>query len=272
MRWFNRILCVLVGLYLAAMLFVYISQRNFMYFPDTSQPPADLAAQGISLVKLAPNGVDGKLTALYSPPSSPDAPIILFFHGNGGAMHQRRPQFRDFQNWGAGFLAVEYPGYGGNPGTPNEKNILATALAGYDWLRTLNYKPEQIIVFGHSLGTASATYVAAHRQTAGLVLTSPFISTKAMARLSMPYFPTGILLKDTFRSDLWMANVKEPLLIIHGNADEDVPYGMGTSLLAKHKGSHEFVTIQGGHHYLWNTASPKHIRKFVFEHVSVASP
>ena len=263
MKWVRRILLAALLIYLAVMAFIYVKQRAFMYFPDTSPPPAALRDQGVRGVYLEPENMDVHLTALYSPPPTADAPVILFFHGNGGAAYNRQAQMRDFKAWGFGLLAVEYPGYGGNPGTPNETDILATALAGYDWLVAQGVKPKQIFVFGHSLGTASATYVAAKRDAAGLVLTSPFTSTKAMARLSMPYLPTGLLLKDTFRSDLWMVDVEEPLLIIHGDADREVPYAMGKALLTKHKGRHEFVTIKGGGHYLWSTEAPEVLRQFV---------
>jgi len=269
MMWIKWALIVVVGLYLVALLAVYVLQRNFMYFPDTRPAPVGFEARhGVEIITVHVEGI-GELKSVYAPPSQQDGPVILFFHGNGNSVYSRVSQFRDFKSWGAGFLAVEYPGYGGNPGRPNQADIFTTALAYYDWLIAQGHRPDQIVIYGHSLGSASAVHVAQNRDSTLLILSAPFLSTLAMAQKQMPFFPTRVLLKDQYRSDLAMPTITEPLLVIHGNADDVIPYKMGQQLYALHLGDKAFVTIKGGQHYLWNTDMPEHIHAAVVKYTSL---
>ena len=249
----------LMVVYFFALLAVYFTQRNFMYFPDTSPAPVGFDAEyGVDRILIDVEGV-GELSSLYV--QAPEgAPIILYFHGNGNSVYSRTRQMRDFKAWGVGFLAVEYPGYGGNIGTPNEADIFATALVNYDMLIAKGYTPQHIVIYGHSLGSSVATYVASQRESTVLILTAPFYSALEMGQAQMPYFPIKLLLKDKFRSDIFMANVEEPLLILHGTADQVVPYAMGRKLLGVHGYEKNFVTIDGGFHDMWNTDMPNYIR------------
>ncbi len=255
-----------VGLYLAALILIFILQRNYVYFPDTSSAPQGFeTTHGVETVSVHVEGL-APLHSLYSP-APQHGPIILYFHGNGNSVYSRTLQFRDFKSWNVGFLSVEYPGYGGNPGTPNQTDIFKTALANYDLLIAKGYAPEQIVLYGNSLGTTSATYVASQREGAVLILTAPFLSALAMGKMQMPYFPISLLLKDTYRSDVFMPNITEPLLIIHGDADELIPLAMGKQLFDLHAGEKNFVTIEGGKHYMWKSHMPEHIHAAIKKYV-----
>jgi len=251
------------GVYLAALLFVYFAQRSFMYFPPRG-PILDgfISEHNVQILPIEVADI-GTLKSIYMPPPSGSAPVILLMHGNGSAVYQHAAHFEAFKEWGVGYLAVEYPGYGENPGTPNERDILRTSLANYDLLIQKGIIPERIILYGDSLGAASAVHVASERQAAGLILSAPFLSMQAMACKQMPWFPTSLLLKDKYRSDLKIPSVDEPLLVIHGDADRVIPFTQGKALYDLHQGDKEFVRIKDGGHYLWNTETPTHIREFV---------
>ncbi len=158
---------------------------------------------------------------------------------------------------------MEYPGYDGSPGRPNESDILATALAGYDALRAKGVLPENIIIHGDSLGASAGIYLAAQREAAGLVLSAPFLSMRAMARKQMPFFPTSIMLKDTYRSDKWIQNVKAPVLILHGDADTLIPPVQSKALYDLYPGPKDYQIIRGGTHSLWNTDMPNKVKGFI---------
>ncbi len=234
-----------------------------MYFPPPeAASPAVFQARGEQIIPIDVDGI-GAINAIYSPPPTQGAPVILFIHGNGSAAHQYIEYFDDFKSWGTGFLAVEYPGYAANPGMPNEADNLKSAQAHYDYLRAAGVEPSQIIIFGHSLGAALAVDVAKNNEAAGLVLGAPFLSMQAMGRKQMPWFPMSLLMKDKYRSDLRISQVDEPLLVLHGAADELIPHTQGKALYELHKGEKEFVLIKGGRHHFWNTEMPDHIKAFV---------
>src|SRR6058998_3924967 len=125
---------------------------------------------------LAPTALDR-----LRPPST--TPGLLWFYGNGENIAGIYPVLRDFQPPGAALLVVDYPGYGGSEGRATEGALYAAAEAAYAALVARpGVDPRRIYVYGRSLGSAVATYVASHHSVAGLVLESPFTSAAAMAR------------------------------------------------------------------------------------------
>ena len=249
-----------IGLYLIALVVVYLTQRTFMYFPPLEPIPDSLLEQRDETILPVSIKDIGEIKSIYSPPPIEDAAVVLFMHGNGSAAYQYTEHFDAFKSWGVGYLAVEFPGYAGNLGKPNEEDILRTALANYDMLMSIGIKPSNIIIYGDSLGAACAVHVASQRDAAGLILSAPFLSMQAMARKQMPWFPTSLLLKDKYRSDLKMTTITEPLLLLHGDADELIPHAQGKALFELHQGEKQFTLIKGGKHYMWDTEMPRHIQ------------
>jgi len=261
MTWLKIIGLGAATIYLIALLFVFFMQRSFLYFPPPDPIPAwFLNEHDEQILPINVEGV-GEIKSIYGPPPNDAAPVILFMHGNGSAAHQYTVHFQAFQNWNMGYLAVEFPGYADNPGTPNETDILRVSLANYDALIDMGIAPKRIIIYGDSLGAAAAVHVASERDAAGLILSAPFLSMQAMGRKQMPWFPTSILLKDKYRSDLKIASVTEPLLLLHGDADDLIPHAQGKALYDLYQGDDkQFVLIKSGRHHLWNTEMPAHIK------------
>lgn len=266
MKLFRRLLFLLVVLYLIALVFVFVKQRSFIYFPENRPPPAEFVSTfGLEVAEVDVTDVGIVRSFLKSAPE--DGKTVLFFHGNGGSVYHRAALFKKFDEWDLGYFAVEYPGYADNPGTPTERSILTSADAHYDWLVAHGVRPENIVIYGHSLGAASAVHVASERDATALILTAPFLSAKAMGRHRMPYFPTDMLLKDKFRSDLKMALVEEPLVIIHGTVDRVIPHHMGEALAALHSGEHEFVTIPGAGHMITVDIMETYLKPTIFKYI-----
>ena len=263
MKLIIRIIIGAASLYLAALLFVFFTQRNFMYFPPvTAASPDAFKARGERVIAIDVEGI-GPINAIFAKPPKQGAPIILFIHGNGSAAHQYTEYFDAFKLWGTGFLAVEYPGYAANIGAPSEGAILKTAQAHYGYLLANDIAPSQIIIFGHSLGAAVAVDLAKNNEAAGLVLGSPFLSMQAMGQKQMPWFPTSLLMKDKYRSDLKIVHVDERLLVLHGDEDELIPHAQGKALFDLYEGEKKFVLLKGGRHQLWGAEMAKHIHLFV---------
>jgi uncharacterized protein len=176
------------------------------------------------------------------------SPGLLWFYGNGENVATIWPVVRDFQPPGTAVLVVDYPGYGGSDGRATEAGLYAAADAAYAALAARpGIDPERIFVYGRSLGSAVATYTAAHHPVAGLVLESPFTNAAAMARhlyKLVPRFGVALRLDN-------LANVRRihcPTLVFHGDADRLVPTAMGLAVATAAAGGAEVVLIRGAGH------------------------
>src|SRR5207245_7075641 len=115
--------------------------------------------------------------ALPSPPGRPGV------HGHGATLPSDRAIVREFQPPGTAVLVLDYPGYGGSGGRATEGALYAAADAAYAALTARpDVDPRRIYVYGRSLGSAVATYTAAHHPVAGLILDSPFTNAAALAK------------------------------------------------------------------------------------------
>ena len=235
-------LCVYVGV--AAVL--YVTQRSLMYFPDTAHTsPAQAGLPEATEVPLvAADGVH--ITAWHVAPRT-GFPVIVYFHGNGGALRYSVARFRKLVGAGIGLVALEYRGYGGNGGSPSEQGLIADGEAAYAFAAA-HYPVQQIVLWGQSLGSGVAVAVAADKPVARLILEAPFTSAAAVASLRYWYMPVSLLMKDQFRSDQRIGRVTAPLLILHGVHDQVVPYAMGERMFElANQPKHIVRFLDGGH-------------------------
>ena len=188
-------------------------------------------------------------TILHQPPQPSQAAAgLLWFYGNGETVAAIWPIVREFQPPGTAVLVVDYPGYGGSAGRATEAGMYGAADAAY---AALVARPEidarRIYVYGRSLGTAAATWVAARHPVAGLILESPFTCAAAMARqlyALLPRFIVRLSLDNLGR----MRQIHCPVLVFHGDADRLVPTAMGRAVAAAAAGPVELVLIHGAGH------------------------
>jgi pimeloyl-ACP methyl ester carboxylesterase len=193
--------------------------------------------------------VDAAQSNLPKPsPTSRTSPGLLWFYGNGENIATIWPIVREFQPPGTAVLVLDYPGYGGSGGRATENSLYAAADAAYAALTARpDVDPQRIYVYGRSLGSAVATYTAAHHPVAGLILESPFTNAAAMAK-----YHYGLLPRFLLRLSLDnVANVRRvtcPILLFHGDADRLVPTAMGMAVAAAAAGPVEVVLIHGSGH------------------------
>lgn len=245
-------------LYGAALALLFIFQRSFVYLPPSDYlSPAQL---GSSAQEVAFNlGEDGAASAWWIAPENEDAPVVMFFHGNGSAVYSNYDIYADLRAAGYGVMGVGYAGYPGREGPqgkPTQAAIVDGAAAQYGWLLEQGIAPARIIFYGTSLGTGVASQLSARlsaeTRPALLVLEAPFNSVLDMAKRQMPIFPIGALMKDQFRSDLALKNMDVPLLWMHGTADEVIPLSQGQKLYDGYGGPKSQLIVDGGRHTnLW---------------------
>ncbi|MGH6674300.1 MAG: alpha/beta hydrolase [Xanthobacteraceae bacterium] len=235
-----------IGLYLAAAALLYVRQRSLMYFPETiyTTPAQAGLPEATEVPLIASDGVH--ITAWYVKPQD-GKPVIVYFHGNGGALRYRVGRFKKLVGAGNGLVALEYRGYGGNPGSPTERGLIADGEAAYAFAAA-RYPVHQIALWGESLGSGVAVAVAAKEKVGRVILEAPFTSAAAVASIRYWYMPVRLLMKDQFHSDERIRKVTAPLLILHGVHDRVVPYAMGERMFElANKPKHIVRFLDGGH-------------------------
>lgn len=162
--------------------------------------------------------------------------LIFFLHGSGTNLAEIPESFpKKMLAKGYDFFAFDYRGFGKSQGALSEEALLEDAKQVYEtWSKI--YLEENIILYGRSLGTALATYVAKEHHPKQVILEAPFFSLLDMAYLEQPYLPRwaiNCILAYPLRSDLWIEKISSPVTIIHGDQDLTVPMTEGKRLYEK---------------------------------------
>lgn len=122
------------------------------------------------------------------------------------------------------FLVVEYPQYGLHvEGKRDQETFWDNAESVYDFLsESVGLGHQDILVFGRSLGTGPATYLASKRRCAALLLFTPYLSIKHVSKQHVGCM--SFCAPNIFRNCDYILNVTAPTFIIHGKKDEVIPY------------------------------------------------
>lgn len=188
--------------------------------------PAVAVDGAVTLHVRGPDGTD--VRALELP--RPGAKVIVHFHDNTQTAGEALASLRPLHARGFGVVVMEYRGYGDAAGRPSEAAFLADAEALLVGLTARGLGPSRIVLSGRSLGTGVAAELALRGRGAALVLVAPFTSIPDVVRQSVPFAPTGLLVEDAFDTASKSARIGVPTLIVHGDADEIVPFHMGVAL------------------------------------------
>jgi uncharacterized protein len=242
-------LASLVAIYALVVIGMAVFQRRFLYFPDRRLThPAEAGLSGVEELRLMTD--DGETLVAWHLPPRDGQPLILYFHGNGGALIDRVPRFRMFAASGYGFLAISYRGYGGSTGSPTQTGLMQDGEAAYREARARGYEGNRIVLMGESLGTGVAIPLAATREAAALVLDSPFSSAVDVAAVHYRLLPVRWLMFDQFRSDLVIRDVHLPVLFVHGDEDRVTPINFAKRLFECANEPKAFIRVAGGTHLM----------------------
>jgi len=209
---------VIFALYLGLLLIaVFLSDRMiFLPHPSSYKDSPDI------LKITTPGGK--KISAVYLP--NPAAKFtLLVSHGNAEDLGDDRYWLDNLRHAGFNVFAYDYEGYGTSEGRATEKSVYEDAAAAYEFLAVdLKTAPDNIIIFGRSVGTGPATYIAARRPSAGLILQSPFVSAfRVLTRVPLLPF-------DKFPNYKYIRHVHSPVLIMHSRRDSVIAFWHGQKM------------------------------------------
>jgi len=241
-----RLIAVAAVIYVAFVALLYTMERTFLY-PASSQRTTVVEAGLAGFQDLTLTTADGeRLVAWWKPPESGRA-LLVYFHGNGGSLWNRRDRARLLTQDGRGLLIVSYRGYSGSTGAPTESGLREDARAAYAWAAE-RIEPKRVVLYGESLGSGVAVRLASERPVGGLILEAPYTSTADVAKLTYWFVPIDLLMRDQFRSIDLIKDVRTPLLFLHGERDGLIPIRLGETLFDAASEPKRFVRLPGVSH------------------------
>lgn len=248
---------VVASLYLIIVAIFFVSQRSLLYYPSHTWVSLNDAHANRSFKELLARmeyGID--LKGWYAPATSKPFTFV-FFHGNADNLSSASSIADPYIAAGYGFLIVEYRGYSGLPGKPTEAGLYADGRAYIYELLTQGIKSENIILFGHSLGTGVAVQMAEDFHVGGLILLAPYLSIPKIAQVEYPFLPTEIIALDRFENVRKMKNIHVPVLIVNGTNDQIVPPSQGKQLFELANEPCQFESLPNhGHNDLFEDFAP----------------
>lgn len=239
---------VILGLLFGFLFLIWWSQERILF-----QPPR-LDEAPVESGRVHYKAEDGQQLVGFVVGDPRVAPgVLLCFHGNADLAVWQLDWAREVErHTGHAVFLAEYRGYMSLGGSPTYSNTKLDARAAHDYLvSVLGVDRGRIAYFGHSLGSAIAAELAEVHPPAALLLQSPFVSARAMARLIVSH-PFVLVWKAIsrihFDTKETVSRLDVPVSVAHGKRDRLVPFMMGVEVYeaAKRKG-HLLLVEKAGH-------------------------
>lgn len=247
MRRFKKVVYGLIFFYVMIGASLYFLQEKIIFLPTTL--PQDFSFNFSNPFKeLFLKAEDGAtINAIHFKTENPKG-VILYFHGNAGDLSRWGKITEFFVKKDYDVFVMDYRAYGKSKGVLSEQALYNDAQMCYNYVLE-RYQESEIIVYGRSLGTGMATYIASYNNPKQLILETPFYSLTDVAKHRFPIFPNNKILKYNFPSYKYVQNVTCPISIFHGTDDSVIPYASGKKLFDSIKIKEKaFFTIKNGKH------------------------
>lgn len=263
-------LFIILSVYLLLSLLLYFFQHRVIYYPTSTlvTTPAEiqLAYEDVELH----SGDNNIIHGWYLPHDQARA-TLLFFHGNGGNISHRLDSLKIFHELKLNILIIDYQGYGQSTGSPSETASYDDAISAWNYLvKEKNIPADNIILFGRSLGAAVASWLATQQRPAVLILESTFTSIADMGKKLYPYLPVRLLTRYRYETRERLSDITTPVLILHSQEDEIVPFEQGQTLYSEANEPKQFIELYGGHNDGFITSGQHYVRAldhFISKHL-----
>ncbi len=240
---------LLIVAYVGLIGYLVVNERELIFRPRRTMAMV-ARSLGLEPIEVALKTSGGDRTIAWQIRTSASPHWALYLHGNdatirSGGNVQRYHQLRSL---GINILAPEYPGYLSVDGDPSEERLRSTARAAYDYLRRdLGVAPDNIVIFGWSLGSGGAIPLARDVDEAALIVEGAFTSVLRRAQAQYPFLPISLILHHPFLSEDAIADTHSPTLFLHSPDDAIIPFADGERLHAKARPPKQLVRVRGGH-------------------------
>ncbi|OPL17424.1 MAG: hypothetical protein AVO38_00070 [delta proteobacterium ML8_D] len=242
------IIAVMVIIYVVSALYNFFMQSHYVYCPEKEilATPFDIKVYFEEIIFRSPDGVN--LSGWFIPCKARKE-VVLLFHGNGGNISTRLAFIKYlYRKLGLSLFIIDYRGYGKSEGKPSEEGTYLDARAAWEYLmQSRKINPEDIIIYGRSLGGSVAARLAGEVKKGVLILDSTFTSLKDIASEMYPYLPVRKFLKYDYPTIEYIRDVMCPVLIIHSSEDDYIPFSHAATLYEHANEPKKLLKISGGH-------------------------
>ncbi|SFM96286.1 alpha/beta hydrolase [Thermodesulforhabdus norvegica] len=186
---------------------------------------------------------------------------ILWFHGNAGNIGDRAHNLAlMYGHLNVNIFIFDYREYGKSEGSISRAGTYIDAEGAYRWVRDSGIEPRSLVLFGRSLGTALAAYIAKKHPCAGLILEAAFTSSKDMISLYAPHLAEALREKGYDTLGI-IKDITVPVLFVHGSHDEAIPLWMAQKLYESANHPKELYIVSGaGHNDTYITGGSEYFR------------
>lgn len=230
-RWRGLLLAALLSagvVYLAIAAWVYWNQERLIFYPEALPLEHRFDLQDVQELGIEVPGA--RLSALHLKLPNPKG-IVFFLHGNNGNLATWFTNTQIYRTANYDLFMVDYRGYGKSSGRiESEAQLRADVLAAWRIVAP-HYVGKKRVIYGRSLGTALAAWLAAEIQPDLTVLVSPYWSMARLMHLHYPLLPTGVL-RYPLDTRFDAPRIHGALLLIHGENDRLIPIEHSEHLLA----------------------------------------
>jgi len=239
-------------------------ENRFIFFPSPTieQTPARYRLQFEDVFFRTVDEV--RLHGWFIPHREARATLV-WFHGNAGNVGHRVENIKLLHDRvRVNIFIFDYRGYGRSEGRASEQGTYRDGVAALEYVRRRpGVDPERVFLFGRSLGAAVAVEMAGRFDARGVILETPFVSIPEMARVVFPWLPIGSLLRTRYDVEDKIRKIRAPLLILHGDRDEIVPFAHGRRVFEAAPEPKKFFTIKGaGHNDTYLVGGDSYFRQF----------
>lgn len=230
-------------------IFIGCSQESLIFYPEILSPGYPFAFSE-PFEEVTVPVVAATLNALLFKAQNSRG-VVLYLHGNAGSLRTWGAVAGDFTSRGYDILIPDYRGFGKSTGKiTSEKQLLDDGLAVYRLL-TKTWPENRIIVYGRSIGTGVATFIARSEKPKMLILESPFLNLIDLASYHYSFLPRPILsmaLRYPLRNDRWISDIACPVFLFHGTKDNIIPFDHSVQLERLISAPHRLIRVEGGDH------------------------
>jgi pimeloyl-ACP methyl ester carboxylesterase len=248
MRWVTGLI-TFAAILASLKLLVWFLEPRMAFFPwkGIQETPATI---GLVYSDHTIETADGeKIRAWWIEHPAPRGQVV-YWHGNGGNLSLWLDVLADVHRRGFSVLAADYRGYGASSGKPSEQGIYrdADAVTAY-FDRRLRRPNVSVVVWGRSLGSTVAAYMASIKPPDALLLQSPFPDVAFLfARNPVMRF-LSLFSSYTFATSRHLQRYTGPLLVIHGDSDSVIPFEAGKHVFESAANSQKsFVALERSDH------------------------
>ena len=243
------IIMVAAVVYLFSAVYKFVTQSYFVYKPERQivNTPFNIRLYFEEIIFETSDGVN--LSGWFVPVRNHKG-VILILHGKSGNISTRLTFLNYFsRKLGLSAFIIDYRGYGKSEGSPDEKGTYLDAEAAWKYLTVVRkIKPQDIIIFGRSLGGPIAARLAVKVNARALILESTFTTIKDIVTQLYPYLPIRRFFKFEYSTIDYLKKVDSPVLIIHSSEDDYIPFSHAMKLYSAANRFRQLLKIKGLHH------------------------